>query len=88
MIEYIAPCAATKEIVWLKQLSGIFNINLTKLILIHSLYQSTIRLVKNTKFHNRSKHVDILYHFILDQFQHVEYIPTSLQIADIFTNTW
>ena len=78
MIEYIAPCAATKEIVWLKQLSGIFIINLTKLILIHSLYQSTTRLVKNTEFHNRSKHVDILYHFILDQFQHVEYIPTTL----------
>ena len=50
---------------------------------------SAIRLVKNSEFHTRTKHVDIQYHFIGGQFQDkvidLEYIPTPLQTADILT---
>ena len=87
--EYIAACAATKEVVWLRRLLGTFGINFTKPTLIRSDNQSAICLVKNPEFHKRTKHVDIQYHFIRGQFQDkvidLEYIPTGLQTADILT---
>jgi hypothetical protein len=40
-------------------------------------------------FHDRSKHIEIKYHYIRDILQrkvvHVHYIPTHEKIADIFT---
>ena len=40
-------------------------------------------------FHDRSKHIEIKYHFIRDKVQkgaiQLQYIPTDEQLADIFT---
>jgi hypothetical protein len=40
-------------------------------------------------FHDRSKHIEIRYHFIRDWVQRgavqLQYIPTDEQVADIFT---
>ena len=40
-------------------------------------------------FHDRSKHIEIRYHFIRDQVQRgavqLQYIPTDDQVADILT---
>ena len=87
--EYIAACAATKEVVWLRRLLETFSINFTKPTLICSNNQSAICLVKDPEFQKRTKHVDIQYHFIRGQFQgkviDLEYIPTTLQTADILT---
>ena len=50
---------------------------------------STINLTKNPVHHLRTKHIDIRHHFIRDHVQNkdikVEFIPTHLQLADIFT---
>ena len=43
-------------------------------------------LVNNPVYHQRTKHIDIRYHFIREQVHdkciNVEYLPTSLMIAD------
>ena len=51
--------------------------------------QGGIRLSKNPMFHNRSKHVDIRYHFIWDMVQRgavrLDHIGIDEQVADILT---
>ena len=51
--------------------------------------QSGIRLSENPVFHNRSKHIDIMYHFIQDMVQQgavrLDHIESDEQVADILT---
>ena len=51
--------------------------------------QSGIRLFENLVFHDRSKHIDIRYHFIRDMVQRgavrLDHIGTNEQVADILT---
>ena len=51
--------------------------------------QSGIHLSKNPVFHDRSKHIDIRYHFIQDMVQQgairLDHIGTDEQVADILT---
>ena len=53
--------------------------------------QSTIALAKDNKFHSRTKHINIHYHFIRKAVEDgnivVNYIPTAENIADIFTKS-
>lgn len=51
--------------------------------------QSAIALCKNPVFHERSKHIDIRYHYVRDCVEEekivVEYVRTGAQLADILT---
>jgi hypothetical protein len=48
-----------------------------------------MNLSENPVFYDKSKHIEIKYHYIRDMVQrkavHVQYLPTHEQIADIFT---
>lgn len=50
---------------------------------------SSIRLVKNSEYHKRTKHIDTRYHFIREKVNNkeiiIDYVPTEIQKADIFT---
>ena len=67
--EYIAVSMAYCEVVWLRNLfSELFGHVLdTTMILCDN--QSGIRLTENPVFRDRSKHIDIRYHFIRDMVQ-------------------
>jgi hypothetical protein len=51
--------------------------------------QGALALVKNPHLHERSKHIDICYHFIRDLAEkgklNVEFIPTTEMVADGMT---
>lgn len=51
--------------------------------------QSAIRLIKNPEFHRRTKHIDVRYHYIRENFEKdlfkIEFVSTNEQSADIFT---
>ena len=51
--------------------------------------QGAMKLAQNPVFHERSKHIDIRYHFIRDEISsgHIKlvYVPTHENYADIFT---
>ena len=60
--EYMATC----EGMWLRKLlAGLFKWEQEPTI-VHCDNQSGIRLSKNPVFHDRSKHIDIRYHFLRD----------------------
>ena len=51
--------------------------------------QGAIALSKDNKFHSRTKHIDLHYHFIREAVDegkiNVQYIPTAENVSDIFT---
>jgi hypothetical protein len=87
--EYIAASDASKEAVWLRKLIfGLFGDKLETSV-VHCDNQSYIKLTENPVFHDRSKHIDMRYHYIRDLVQRktikLQYIATSEQVADILT---
>ena len=64
--EYIAACSACSEAVWLqKMLGGLFDeeIDVTDILCDN---KSCIKMTKNPVFHDKSKHIEVRYHFIRD----------------------
>ncbi|BAU01802.1 hypothetical protein VIGAN_11111900 [Vigna angularis var. angularis] len=51
--------------------------------------RSAIELAKNPVYHERSKHIDVRFHFIREKIKEgsveLEHVGTKQQIADIFT---
>jgi hypothetical protein len=87
--EYMAASQASCEALWLrKMLIGLFGVQLRHTV-IYCDNQSFIKLSENLVFHDRSKHIEILYHFIRDYVQRgsveLQYISTEEQVADILT---
>ena len=80
-VEYISIVEGFKEALWLKGLIdelGIDSLDLT----IYCDSQSAIHLMKNPTLHERSKHIDVKYHFIREVIEQstvkVEKIPTKI----------
>ena len=88
--EYIAVTVAAQEAKFLKQLyHDMVGSQNDTCVCIHVDNQGAIALAKNPVKHQRSKHIDIRYHFIRDEIQNgtirLEYVPTELNVADVFT---
>ena len=67
--EYIATCLACSEVVWLQKiLKGLFNTEMDETE-IYCDNQSCIKLIENPMFHDKSKHIEIKYHYIQDMVQ-------------------
>eukprot|EP00253_Pinus_taeda_P012506 PITA_12506 len=80
---------ATKEIVWLRKLLEdlpVKQVQSTPLMIDNT---SAIKLAKNPKFHDRTKHINTKYHLIRHHVEaktiHLRHCSTNEQIADIFT---
>ena len=87
--EYIALSRTAHEAVWMSRLlSQLFKLELTP-VTIYCDSQAAIALLSKIGFHQRTKHIDIHYHFtrqcIADGQLNVEYVPTDEQLADILT---
>jgi hypothetical protein len=63
--EFIAITEACKELLWLKKFLQELDFVQDKYVLFVDS-QSAIHLGKNPTFHNRSKHIDVRYHWIRD----------------------
>ena len=52
---------------------------------------SAINISKNPVQHSRTKHIDIIHHFIRELVENksvvIEHVATDMQLADIFTKT-
>ena len=65
-VEYVASCSASCEVVWLRNLpSDIFDLQFDATC-IHCDNQRCMKLSENPVFHDKSKHIEIKYHYIKD----------------------
>jgi hypothetical protein len=64
--EYIAACSASCEAIWLRKLlTGLFDLEMEATTILCD-NQSCIKMTENPVFHDRSKHIEIRYHYIRD----------------------
>jgi hypothetical protein len=87
--EYVAVAEATKEIVWLRKILEDLQekqVNSTPLLVDNTF---AIKLAKNPRFHDRTKHINTKYHLIRYHVEaktiHLRHCSTNEQIVDIFT---
>lgn len=87
--EYRAAYEATQEAIWLRQLLLDMNYPCEDPISLLCDNQGALALAKNPLYQSRSKHFDILYHWIREKVDdHTilpTYITTSLMLADFLT---
>lgn len=87
--EYVAASAASKELVWLRRLLNDIDCQCDQPTTLFVDSQSAIKLIKNPEFHKRTKHIDILYHFIRERYIRgdliLKYVNTNEQCADFLT---
>lgn len=86
--EYIASAECCKELKYLKTLTE----ELCDKTVPATLYadnQNAIRLIETAQMGRGSKHIEVRYHYISEQFKDgvfsIEYIPTEHQLADFLT---
>jgi hypothetical protein len=80
---------AVHEVVWLRKfLADLFGHEMDSTV-IHCDNQSCVKLSENPMFNDKSKHIEIKYHYIRDMVQrkevHVKYLSTHEEVADVFT---
>lgn len=87
--EYVALSHAAKEALWLRSfLHEVWRMPLDPTTIL-SDNQSAIALAKDDRYHARTKHIDIRFHFIRYHIEHgnllVTYCPTDDMVADTLT---
>jgi transposase InsO family protein len=86
-LQYIAE--ESRELLWIRRLLEDFHIEQTKPIRIYEDNQSTIKLIKTGESRNKTKHIDVKYHFVTDlekkKIIEIRYCPTAEMIADMMT---
>ena len=86
--EYMAITEAIKEALWLKGLFGELSLH-QGVITIYCDSQSAIHLTKDQMYHERTKHIDVKFHFIRDTIAEdkvsIQKIDTRDNPANMFT---
>jgi hypothetical protein len=87
--EYMALARATKEALWLQRLVGEVYGTTPGTIPISVDNSSCIALAKNPEAHDRTKHIDIQFHFLRGHvaLRRVKLVqcPTAEMVADVLT---
>ena len=87
--EYIAAATATCQGVWLARLlADLLDVEASAPVLRVD-NKSAISLIKNPVHHDRTKHIDIKYHYVRECAEQglieVQFIGTAEQLGDILT---
>jgi hypothetical protein len=88
--EYMALSSAAQEATWIRRLlMKLQALDSKAATEIRCDNQSAIRLAENPVFHARTKHIETHHYYIREQVEaekiKVTHVPSSDQIADIFT---
>ncbi len=87
--EYMAASEATKELLYLRSILKELDIEQTESTVLYVDNRGAIDLARNPVYHDRSKHIDMRYHFIRERVQdntlQIEHVPGDNNVADIMT---
>lgn len=87
--EFISLSEACQEAQWLRKLLQDLNHNIDIPTTINEDNQSCLKIIKEEKFSNRTKHIDTKFHFVKDyvdrKIVNCVYCPTDTMIADLLT---
>ena len=85
--EYMAMAEATKEAIYLRNLCLSMNLKQKDKIVLFTDNSAALKLSENSgKQHNRTKHIDIRFHFIREQNNFVyDHVSSENNLADILT---
>lgn len=87
--EYVAAASAACQGVWLCNLLGELINDAPLSVKLRVDNMSAIALSKNPVHHDRSKHIDVRYHFLRDKIEEgkvvIDHVSTDGQLADILT---
>jgi hypothetical protein len=64
--EYIALGMSVSEVVWLRNLIAYLSEHVLDSTIIHYGNQICVKISENLVFHDKSNHIEIKYHYILD----------------------
>jgi hypothetical protein len=89
--EYVAAATAACQVVWLRRLLGELTGVQAQPPTLKVDNQPAIALAKNPVLHDRSKHIDVKFHFLRDCVDEgqivIEFVETGRQLADILTKS-
>src|SRR3954471_4231139 len=89
--EYRALASTASEVKWLCHLLRDLKVTISTTPIILCDNQSAIFLTANPVSHNRSKHIELDYHFVRELVSskqlRLQYVPTTQQVADVFTKS-
>ena len=78
-----------EENIWLRQFAKDIGNEMVNSTVLYEDNQGAIQLSRNPQFHNRTKHIDVAFHFIRERIESKEidvlYCPTKNMLADIMT---
>ena len=87
--ELYAEAAAINELKWLRGLLGELGVPVAGVPILFGDNQSTQTLTQNGVKSERTKHIDIKYHFVTDEVTNgnvqLEWVSTTQQLADVLT---
>ena len=87
--EFIAACIAAQEMIWTLRLIKDLISNEIKTPTLYCDNQSAIQIIKDLRYHYKTKHIDTKYKFIRDYYNknvfQIKYIESANQQADILT---
>lgn len=86
--ELIAACEGAKEIIWLTRMLNELS-HLTEKPVLQIDNQSTLRLIGNPEFHNRTKHIKVRFYYVREKVEDgemdINHVTSDDQLADIMT---
>jgi hypothetical protein len=87
--KYIATCFSSCEAICLRKLfTDLFDLEMEETTILCD-NQSCINMTENLVFHDRSKHIEIRYHYIRDMVQRgalkLQYVSMDEQVVDVLT---
>ncbi|XP_026450884.1 uncharacterized protein LOC113351015 [Papaver somniferum] len=89
--EYRAMTHTTSEIVWLRWLLSDMGIHMIGSTPLYCDNKAAIHIAHNDVFHERTKHIEIDFHFELHHFKQqtnkLPYVSSEFQLADLLTKS-